>query len=283
MMGSRDSMVKVTFVKIGYIATTTLIDALLDERAGRKDLTLRVVSSSVKMDEDDAMDAAKMAAAVQSDLYVIISPNASLPGPVKAREALRATGTPVIIVSDEPSRKGLKENCPADSGYICITCDPMIGAKQAFLDPVEMALFNADAIRVLAVTGAFRIVQQELDKVIEQIAKGEKPTLPRVVIDKENAIAAAMISNPYARGKAMAAFEASRQVAKLSTEGTFKLEEPDQYLPVLAAAHELMRSAAILADEARELEKGNDTSARVAHFNSGASRKKIKLEDKFEK
>ncbi len=40
-------MVKVTFVKIGYIATTTLIDALLDERSGRKDLQMRVVSSSV--------------------------------------------------------------------------------------------------------------------------------------------------------------------------------------------------------------------------------------------
>ena len=54
-------MVKVTFVKIGYIATTTLIDALLDERSGRKDLQMRVVSSSVSMEEDAAIDVAKIA------------------------------------------------------------------------------------------------------------------------------------------------------------------------------------------------------------------------------
>ena len=56
-------MVKVTFVKIGYIATTTLIDALLDERSGRKDLQMRVVSSSVSMEEDASLEVAKLARA----------------------------------------------------------------------------------------------------------------------------------------------------------------------------------------------------------------------------
>ncbi len=276
-------MVKVTFVKIGYIATTTLIDALLDERSGRKDLQMRVVSSSVSMEEEAAVDVARIAAGIPSDLYVVVSPNAAMPGPTKAREALHATGKPVIVVSDEPSRKTLKENPVEGVGYIVVMNDPMIGAKQSFLDPVEMALFNSDAIRVLAVTASFRIVQQEIDKVIEQIGKGEKPTLPQVVVEKENALAAAQITNPYAQGKAMAAFEAARRVANLSTEGTFKVEEPERYLPILAAAHELLRQAAKTADEAREMEKANDSAARLAHFSKGETRKKTKLGDKFEK
>ncbi len=276
-------MVKVTFVKIGYIATTTLIDALLDERSGRKDLQMRVVSSSVSMEEDAAIEVAKIAAGIPSDLYVVVSPNAAMPGPTKAREVLRAVGKPIIVVSDEPSRKTLKENPVEGVGYIVVTNDPMIGAKQSFLDPVEMALFNADAIKVLAVTGSFRIVQQELDKVIEQIGKGEKPMLPQVIIEKEAALAAAQISNPYAQGKAMAAFEASRRVANLSTEGTYKVEEPERYLPILAAAHEMLRQAAKTADEVREVEKANDTATRLAHFSKGETRKKTKLCDKFEK
>jgi methylenetetrahydromethanopterin dehydrogenase len=117
-----------------------------------------------------------------------------MPGPSKAREILRATGKPIIVVSDEPSRKTLKDNPVEGVGYIIITNDPMIGAKQAFLDPVEMALFNADALKTLAVTGSLRIVQQEIDKVIDQIGKGEKPTLPQVVIEKETALSAAQIS-----------------------------------------------------------------------------------------
>jgi methylenetetrahydromethanopterin dehydrogenase len=276
-------LVKVTFVKIGYIATSTIIDALLDERAGRKDLQMRVISSSVSMEEDAAIEVAKIAVGIPSDLYVIVSPNAAMPGPTKARAELKTAGKPIIVVSDEPSRKALKENPVEGVGYIVVMGDPMIGAKQAFLDPVEMALFNADAIRILAVTGAFRIIQQELDKVIDQLGRGEKPTLPQVVIEKENALAAANISNPYAQGKAMAAFEAARRVANLTTEGTFKVEEPERYLPILVAAHELLREAAKLADEAREMEKANDTATRLTHFSKGETRKKIKLADKFEK
>ncbi len=276
-------MVTVTFVKIGYIATTTLAEALLDERAARKDLTLRVVSSGTSMEESDATAVAGIASGIPSDLYVVVSPNASMPGPTKAREALRATGKPVVVISDEPSRKSLRDNPIEGVGYIVVTCDPMIGARQPFLDPEEMALFNADAIRVLAVTGAFRVVQGELDKIIASIMKGEKLALPQVVIERENALAAARISNPYSYGKAMAAFESARRVAALSTEGTFKVEEPERYLPILAAAHEMMRAAARLADEAREVEKANDTAARLSHFASGESRVKVKLHDKFEK
>ena len=47
-------MVTVTFVKIGFIGTTIIIEALLDERSTRTDLKMRVVSCGVSMDEAEA-------------------------------------------------------------------------------------------------------------------------------------------------------------------------------------------------------------------------------------
>jgi methylenetetrahydromethanopterin dehydrogenase len=187
---------------------------------------------------------------------------------------LKETGTPIIIISDEPSRKAALQLPEEGIGFIVIYGDPMIGAKQQFLDPVEMALFNSDAIRVLAITGAFRIVQTELDKVIGQIKMGEPPKLPQLIINKKVAIANSMLQNPYAQAKAMAAFEAARKVASLTTEGTFKIKDKEQYIPILAGAHELMRQAAILADEAREIEKSNDSVTRTPHYGKGYTKTK---------
>ena len=276
-------MITVTFVKIGYIGTTTLVDALLDERSARADIKIRVISSSVQMAEEDAMDVAKIAAGVPSDLYVVISPNVGLPGPTKAREVLKATGKPIIVIGDEPSRKAAKSLPEEGIGYIVIYGDPMISAKAPFLDPVEMALFNADVLRVLAVTGTFRLVHTTLDKVIEEIKAGQKPQLPELIINKTAALAASDIQNPYAYAKAMAAYEASKEVASLSTEAVFKIEDRKEALPVLAAAHELMRMAAKLADEAREIEKSNDTAVRLAHYKKGDLRRRVKLFDEPEK
>ncbi len=276
-------MVKVTFLKIGYIGATNLIDALLDERASRKGLSVRVISSGCKMDEEEAVDAAKLAASVPSDLYVVVSPNASLPGPTAAREIVKETGKPIIIVSDEPSRKTAKKLGEEGLGYIVVYADPMIGARQGFLDPVEMALFNSDVIRVLAVTGVLRLIHSEIDRVIVQIDRGEEPQLPQVIVNKEAALQQSGLENPYAYARAMASFEAARRVGTLSTEGCFKVEEQEMYLPIVAAAHELMRHAALMADEAREVEKVNDSVTRIVHFRSGTLRKKTKLLGKFEK
>jgi len=276
-------MVKVTFLKIGYIGTTNLIDALLDERASRKGISVRVVSSGCKMDDDEAMDAAKIAASVPSDLYVVVSPNAGLSGPTKAREILKETGTPIIVVSDEPSRKAARKLPEEGIGYIVLYGDPMIGAKRDFLDPVEMAIFNSDVLRVLAVTGVFRLLHTELDRVIKQIADGEEVELPQVVVNKETALAHSGLENPYAHAKAMASFEAARRVAALDTEGCFRTEGKENYLPIITAAHELMRQAALMADEAREIEKVNDSVKRVVHFRSGELRGKTGLYSKFDK
>jgi len=161
--------------------------------------------------------------------------------------------------------------------------DPMIGAKRDFLDPVEMAIFNADAIKVLAVTGVFRLLHTEIDRVIDEIKRGEEPKLPEVVVNKTKALEYSGLNNPYARAKAMAAFEAARRLAVLDTEGCFKTEGRENYMPIIAAAHELMRSAAQLADEAREIEKANDSVRRVAHFRSGELREKDGFLEKYRK
>jgi methylenetetrahydromethanopterin dehydrogenase len=275
-----NGLITVTFVKIGYIGTTIIIEALLDERSARKDISMRVISCGVSMSEEDSLDVANVAAGIESDLYVIISPNAALKGPKTARERLAETGKPIILVSDEPSRKAMRA-LPEEYGFFVIYGDPMISAKSIYLDPVEMALFNADVLKTLAVTGAFRLIQTEIDKVIDQIKEGKKPELPRMVITKAVALASSEIQNHHAKGKAMAAYEINRTVAKLSTEGVFRLSESEEARPVLAAAHEMARQAALLADEAREIEKSNDTAVRIAHFSKGDRRRKVGLADKY--
>lgn len=51
-------------------------------------------------------------------------------------------------------------------------------------------------------------------------------------------------------------------------------------MPMVAAAHELLRIAAKLADEAREIEKSNDTVYRTPHVKSGEKRYKVKFMEK---
>ena len=189
-------MVRITFLKIGYIGATNLIDALLDERASRKGISVRVISSGCKMDEEEAVEVAKLAASLPSDLYVVVSPSAGLPGPTAARGVLRETGKPIIVVSDEPTRKISKDLEEGGFGYIVIYADPMIGAKQDFLDPVEMVLFNSDVLRVLAVTGVIRLIHSEIDRVIAQLEEGGEVQLPRVVVDKEAALEHSGLENP---------------------------------------------------------------------------------------
>lgn len=270
-------MVRVTFLKIGCIGATNLIEAQLDERASRKDIHIRAISTGCNMKKEEAEDAAKLAVSVPTDLYVIISPNVALPGPTAARRILRETGIPIIVISDEPSKKMTKTLAEDGLGYIIIHADPMIGARQGFLDPVEMSLFNSDVIRVLAITGVFRLLHSEIDHVITQLTKGEKPTLPQIIANKETALKKSGLENPYAHAKAEASFETARNVAALSSEGCFKVKERRRYLTIVAAAHEQMRQAAQLADEAREIEKSNNTVTRVIHLNSGALRRKNKL------
>jgi len=267
-------------LKLGNIGTSPLLELLFDERAEREDFEVIVVSSGAKMTEEAAERCAKLLIAQKPRLVLIPSPNASLPGPEKARSLVKEAGIPVIILSDilpKDKREALAEE---GYGYILLPADSMIGARREFLDPTEMALFNADVIRVLAATGALRRVQLAIDEVIATISAGKKPKLPTLLVNARRAVEAGNFSNPYARVKAMAAYEMAASVASISVKGCFKQKEHQDYIPTVATAHELMRAAARLADEAREIEKQGDTLYRSPHFDDGAIGEKTHLMDK---
>lgn len=266
---SVSKVVRVGFVKLGNIGSAPLLEFLLDERAERLDIQVRVVSSGAKMTPDDASEITLKMLDFKPDLALVVSPNASLPGPSKVRGILKESRIPTIVVSDGPAKKVVKQFDEEGFGYLIVDADSMIGARREFLDPAEMALFNADVIEVLSVTGVFNLLCSEMDKVIATCRKGDQLILPKIVVDKEKATEAAGFGNQYARAKAMAAYEIARRVADLTVEGCFAVKEWERYTKLVAAGHEMMRVAAKLADEAREIEKSKDTVRRTPHYDDG--------------
>ncbi len=277
---------KLAVLKLGCIGAAPLLDLLLDERADREDLETRSFTSGAKLDPVSCGGATADCLAFGADLVVVVSPNAALPGPSQARNALLESGVPVIALGDGPSKKAFfkknedgkqVQNVPDGLGFIILPADPMIGARREFLDPTEMALFNSDAIRILAACGALRAIQNELDRVIEALKQGAAPSLPTLNLSAEKAVAAAQFSNPYAAAKAFAALTIAEAVAGVTTRGCFMEQEPTKYIPLVAAGHEMLRSAAALADEARELEKSTDSVLRTPHASDGTPRHKTQL------
>jgi len=273
-------VVRVGFLKLGNIGTAPLVELLLDERAEREDVEFRVVGTGPKLTPEHAVDAARKLAEFRPDIAIVISPNATLPGPTQGRQVLAEAGIPTIVISDAPTKQIRQELEEKGFGYIIVEADPMIGARREFLDPVEMALFNVDVIKVLAITGVFNLIQRELNAVIEAIKRGEKPTLPRVVVTRMKAVEAAGFTNPYAKAKALAAYETAKNVATLTTAACFKIKEWEKYTLTAASAHEMIRTAAKLAEEAREIEKSQDTVLRTPHHKDGTILTKRKLIEK---
>lgn len=273
-------VVKVGFVKLGNIGSAPLLEFLLDERAERKDIEVRVVGSGAKLGVQEASEVAERMLEYKPDLAVVVSPNAALPGPTKAREVLSGAGIPVIVVSDGPAKKITKKLEEGGFGYLIVEGDPMIGARREFLDPAEMALFNADVIKVLAGSGALNVLFFEIDKALDSLKRGEKPQLPRLVVDGEKAVEAAEFQNPYAKAKARAAYEMAKKAAEMDVEACFVIKEWERYTGLAAAAHELVREAARLIDEAREMEKEGDSVARHPHYDDGRILSKRRLIEK---
>ena len=75
---------------------------------------------------------------------------------------------------------------------------------------------------------------------------------------------------PYAAAKAYAALSIAEAVAGVTTKGCFAEQDPEKYIPMVAAGHEMIRSAGQLADQARELEKGTDSVLRTPHASDGS-------------
>ena len=272
-------MVRIGFLKLGNIATSPMVELLLDERAEREDMEVRVVSSGANMGPEQSEKVARDLITLKPDIAFVTSPNASTKGPTVARETLSKAGIPTVVISDGP-KKLLEELKEKGMGGIIVEADSMIGARREFLDPIEMAVFNADTIKVLSVTGVYNVVYEAIDSLIDQLKAGKKPELPLMDVTRSMAIEASGLSNPYAKAKAAAAYEMSKRVANLTAEACFKEKEWEVYTALCAAAHELMRSAAILADEAREIEKYGDSVLRKPHHRDGAVLRKRKLIEK---
>ncbi|TFG26307.1 F420-dependent methylenetetrahydromethanopterin dehydrogenase [Candidatus Thorarchaeota archaeon] len=280
---------QIGILKIGAIGAAPLLDLLLDERAERKDIAMCVVTTGASMDPKQSEEATKVLAGANPSLVMIVSPNASLPGPTKAREILLGKKIPILTISDGPSKKAFykkneegksEKSVPAGSGFIILPMDPMIGARKEFLDPTEMAIFNAELIKVLSCTGVLRLLQSEIDKLIESVKAGKELKLPTINAKIEDVLEHAGFANPYAYSKAYAALKMSETVADITSTACFKESDPAVYVPAVAAAHELLRAAARLADEAREIEKQSDTVLRTPHGSSGKVQKKTKLNEK---
>ena len=261
---SEEKVLKIGILKNGTIGSSLLLAFLMDERAEATRINVYEVTSGAKMHPPEmCTETMKDLLKSEPELIIMSSPNAALKGPKAARDM--AGNIPTIIISDAPAKKAVEEITEKGMGYILVNCDSMIGARRPFLDPVEMSIFNADLLKVLAITGALSIIAGELNKVIMDMLEGRTPALPQIIVDADNATEAAGFSNPYARAKAIAAFELASSVSKVTSKACFVLKEREEYMPLLAAAHEMMANAAKMCDEARNIEKSNDTVLRRPH------------------
>ncbi|KDE54593.1 F420-dependent methylenetetrahydromethanopterin dehydrogenase [Methanoculleus sp. MH98A] len=266
-------VVKVGIAKLGNIASGVMGELLLDERADREDMITFMATSGTKLQPEDIERVVSNMKAWGPDFCIVVSPNGVLPGPTQAREDLAAAGIPCIVITDDVTTK--KEQFEAlkasNFGYIIMKADAMIGARREFLDPIEMADYNGNLVKVLALTGAFRKMQMELDKVIDQVKAGKKGAdlaLPKVVMTSDKAVDGEF-SNPYALAKARAAYEIAQSVAGVNVKGCFMTKEWEKYIPIVSSAHEMMRQAMLLCEEARALEKGVDGVIRKPHKKTG--------------
>ncbi|MHA1116119.1 MAG: F420-dependent methylenetetrahydromethanopterin dehydrogenase [Candidatus Heimdallarchaeaceae archaeon] len=272
-------MVKVTFLKIGNITLTTLVDIMLDERASRDDIQGTVLSSSTKLSPSDAERILSLLEYVESDLIVVVSPNANLDGPKKLVNELKGK-YPLIVVSDEADKE-LRESWRNEGvGYLIAPFDPMIGAKKDFLDPTEMGIFNGYVINVLSAAGVFELITKEIDNVIEQIKEGKELKLPKRNLSSMTVVQSYPFKNDYSKAKAVAALEMLTKVAKLDIKGLYVEKDKSKSLIYLAAAHEIVRQAGLLADEIRELEKSTNMLVRQPH--NKADGKRLYKENFFE-
>lgn len=268
---------KIGIFKCGNIGTSPLLELLLDELADRKDIKVRTVTTGSKMTLDDVQEALPKMLEFNPDLFIVISPNTALPGPAKARETFAGSGKPGIVITDAPGKRVKADIEKQGLGYIIITGDPLIGARKEFLDPTEMAIFNSNISKILAITGVYRIVQQEIDKTIYAIEAIQPSVLPKLVIDiaviRDNSV----FSNPYALAKAIAAYGLAEKIAEINGLACFVEKESEKYIPLVASAHEIAQTAARLVEEAREIEKANDSLVRKPHAKDGRLKNKTKL------
>ncbi len=278
-------VVKVGVAKLGNIASGVMAELLLDERADREDMQTFMATSGTKLQPEDIDRVVNNMIAWKPDFAIVVSPNGVLPGPTGARERLLASGIPTLFITDDvTTKKEWAEIKDGKFGYIIMKGDAMIGARREFLDPTEMADYNGNLVKVLALTGAFRKLQMAIDQVIDQVKAGKKGAdlvMPKLVVSSDKAVEGEF-TNAYALAKARAAYEIASAVAMVNVKGCFMTKEWEKYIPIVTSAHEMMRAAAVLCDEAREIEKAGDGIIRKPHKKDGVIVSKTKLISKPE-
>jgi len=269
--------VKVGVFKCGNIGVAPVFELLLDELAERRDLKVRTVTTGSKMGVEDIEEAVPKLFEFNPDLVIFVSPNPAIPGPARARELLLERRVPSVVISDGVAKRIRNELEEQGLGYMIVMGDPLIGARREFLDPIEMAIFNSNILKVLAITGVLRTLHQEIDRLIATIREGLTPSLPKLLVDTATIRDKSDFQNPYAKAKAMAAYELTKRVAEVNTQACFVEKEREKYIPLVACAHEMAQAAARLAEEAREIEKHSDTLTRKPHSKKGEPQTKTKL------
>ncbi|WP_457549470.1 F420-dependent methylenetetrahydromethanopterin dehydrogenase [Archaeoglobus sp.] len=251
---------RVGVVKLGAIGTAVLLEYCLDEIARREDIDTFVISSGSKIKPEILEDIK----GENFDLLIITCPNAGrILEPEKLRFKIRT-----VVVTDSADKEWLES---VECGYIVVKADSMIGAKREFLDPTEMALYNSYVLGVLAGTGVIRLVQHEINRALKE------DYIPKVVVDCWKAVEFGGFSNPYAKAKAMAGYVIAETVSKLTTRACFVERDFERFVLLCATAHEMMRIANALVDQAREIEKSNDTVLRTPHSKDGGILRKTEL------
>ena len=274
-----EDLLKIGVLKNGTIGSSLLLSFLIDERAEAEKLAFREVTSGPKMHPPEyCTETMKELLEWEPDMILMSSPNATLKGPKQAREL--AGDIPTIVISDAPTTKAKDEIKEKGMGYIIVNCDSMIGARRPFLDPTEMSFFNSNLLKVLAGTGVLALITEEINEVIMALLEGKTPELPQITVKADNATERAEFQNPYARAKAIAAFEIAEKVSKITGKACFAMDDRDEYMPQLAAAHEMMREAAEMVQVAREIEKSNDTVVRKPHNRDQYLMRKVSLIEK---
>jgi len=269
--------INVGVFKCGNVGTAPIFELLIDELAQRKDIIVRTVTTGSKMALEDVKDAFPKILEFNPDLLVIISPNPAVSGPTLARELAIQNGINTVVMSDAVAKRMIPDLEKQGVGYIIALGDPLIGARREFLDPVEMALFNSNIMKVLAATGVLRLIHQEIDRVIAVLKENLAVRLPRLLVDTETIRDNSDFTNPYAKAKAMAAYHISSKIPEINTKACFIEKESEKYIPLVTCAHEMAQIAARLAEEAREIEKYSDTLERKPHSKKGEPLTKTKL------
>jgi methylenetetrahydromethanopterin dehydrogenase len=269
--------IKIGVFKCGNVGTAPIFELLLDELAQRKDIIVRTVTTGSKMSLEDVKDAFPKILEFSPDLLIIISPNPSVSGPAAARQMAIDKNIKTIIMSDAVAKRMVEHLEKQGVGYIIVLGDPLIGARREFLDPIEMALFNSNILKVLAATGVLRLIHQEIDRVIAVIKEDLANRLPRLLVDTETVRDKSDFINPYAKAKAMAAYHIASKIPEINTKACFIEKDSEKFIPLVACAHEMAQIAAKLAEEAREIEKYSDTVVRKPHSKKGDPLTKTKL------